>query len=74
MWRRSNRKDSPKDGKRRQLLKVKWEVKAEAGLKESCDGLLEMNGEKVASSTKYSFFLFKKRGRGYSTRPINTTF
>lgn len=39
MWRQSRETCSPKDGERRQLLKVKWEVQAETGLKESSDGL-----------------------------------
>lgn len=39
MWRRSGETCSPEDGERRQLLKVKREVQAETGLKESSDGL-----------------------------------
>lgn len=65
MWHWSSRKDSPKDGERGQLLKVKREVKAEAGLEESSDGLFRMKGEKKAAlSTKYSSFLFEEKGAG----------
>lgn len=63
MWRWASRKDSPEDGEGRQLLKVKREVKAEAGLKESSDGLFRMKGEKKAElSRKYSSFLFEEKG------------
>lgn len=65
MWHWSSRKHSPKDGERGQLLKVKWEVKAEAGLEESSDGLFRMKGEKKAAlSTKYSSVLFEEKGAG----------
>lgn len=39
MWRWFRGAHSPKDGECRQLLKVKREVQAETGLKESSDGL-----------------------------------
>lgn len=38
-WCRSLGTHSPQDSKCWQLLKVKWEVQAESGLKESGDGL-----------------------------------
>lgn len=38
-WRQSRETHLPEDGERRQLLKIKWEVKAEPGLEESSDGL-----------------------------------